>query len=71
MDLAELRHRFTYHEPDEEKANRHQHARTILMNAAEQVDQLIEDGREKSLAITHLEEAMFWTNAGIAREGNL
>jgi len=34
-----------------------------------ELNEIIPDGREKSLAITHLEEVMFWSNAGLARSG--
>ena len=34
---------------------------------AEQIDNLLTDSREKSLAITNLEQARFWVNASIAR----
>ena len=34
---------------------------------AEKINNCMQDGREKSLAITKLEEAIFWANAGIAR----
>jgi len=32
-------------------------------------DQLAPESREKSLAITKLEEAVYWLNAAIARRG--
>jgi len=36
---------------------------------AEKIDQVAPDCREKSLAVTHLEEAVFWANAAVARPG--
>ncbi len=36
---------------------------------ADQISASCPDGREKSLALTKLEESMFWANAGIARDG--
>jgi hypothetical protein len=66
----ELARRFDYHPPNtEEKQQRHQEVRGVCLGAA---DKLIEmtgpPSREQSLAITKLEEAMFWANAAIARE---
>lgn len=33
------------------------------------IDLKCPNGREKSIALTHLEGVMFWANAGIARPG--
>lgn len=33
------------------------------------IDGLVPDSREKSLAMTKLEECVMWANAGIARNG--
>lgn len=66
---ADLQRRFAYHQPSgEEVKDRHQKARELCANVAEWTDELPGgDTREKSLAITKLEEAMFWINAHIAR----
>lgn len=37
---------------------------------AELIEQVVPEGREKSLALTKTEEAMFWANAGISRKEN-
>ena len=36
-------------------------------NVAALLNSRIPDSREKSLAVTALEESMFWANAGLAR----
>jgi hypothetical protein len=41
--------------------------RSACLDFAVLLDGKLEDCREKSLAITALEEVMMWTNAGIAR----
>lgn len=66
---AELEHRFAYHPPkdDETKAN-HQTVRNECLTLGEIFFHTLPAGREKALAITKLEEAMFWANAAIARE---
>lgn len=62
--------RFNYHKPDEEKALTHQAIRDDYKALAELVVDQTPEGREQSLALTHLEESMFWANAAVARLGN-
>ena len=63
----DLANRFTYHSPDEERAKKHAHIREQCFSLSNLLDSYLPDGREKSLAITKLEEVMFWANASIAR----
>jgi hypothetical protein len=41
--------------------------RAAIRQVAQDVDDLPGESREKSLALTHLEEALMWANAHIAR----
>ena len=68
MDPHDLDHRFRYHAPDPDRARRHETVRARCRELAAFIDELVPDGREKSLAITHLEDTMMWVNAAIARE---
>ena len=67
MTEDELVNRFAYHAPTGDKANKHQTVRGACFQAARTIDELAPDCREKSLALTALEEAMMWGNAAIAR----
>lgn len=68
---AELGRRFNYHAPKtQETADRHDAVRNSIREAAVTIVELTgPPTREQSTAITKLEEAMFWANAAIAREG--
>lgn len=68
IDRDEVRRRFRYYPPTPERANRHIVVRQELRAVAEQLASMLPDGREKSIVVTKLEEAMFWANAAIARE---
>lgn len=60
--------RFSFHPANTEaKQDAHAQARAVCRNAAHELNELLPDGREKSLAITKLEESMYWANAAIAR----
>lgn len=64
----DLAHRFAFHAATtEEKRDDHASARQACARAAYELDVLCPEGREKALAFTKLEEAMFWANAAIAR----
>lgn len=61
--------RFSFHAaPDAEKRDAHTSVRRGCRNLGDFLNEKLPDGREKSLAITHLEEVMFWGNAALARE---
>lgn len=67
MDDKELVSRFTYHPPKNDQATRYEKLRFNGLNLADMINELVPDSREKSLAITHLEQAVMWANAAIAR----
>lgn len=65
----DLATRFEYHPPRTQTAiEMHQDVRSECLSIALSFNESLPEGREKSLAITKLEEAMFWANAAIARE---
>jgi len=69
MMEADLAKRFTSHVVDEEQYQSQVAIRSSALALAELVDNSQPDSREKSLAITALEECVMWANAGIARNG--
>lgn len=58
---------FTYHPPKEGQPQLYNIIRDNAKNFAITIDNIAPDSREKSIALTKLEEAVFWTNAAIAR----
>ena len=66
---AEQLSRFDFF-PARTKDDREHHGkvRMACKEAADQILSLTPPGREQSLAITKLEEVMFWSNAAIARD---
>lgn len=69
IPLEDLERRFKFHPADKSKGDRHHDIRNWCRELAFTLNNDLPDGREKSLAITHLEEVMMWANAAIAREG--
>lgn len=68
MDASDLQNRFAFHPAaTAEKKNDHSSVRQHCLDLALFLNDSLPDGREKSLAVTHLEEVMLWSNAAIAR----
>ena len=67
MKPTEIVNRFTYHAPVGDQAKEYNTIRGNAKTMAEIVNGLCPDNREKSIAITKIEEAVMWANASIAR----
>lgn len=68
MTPSDIEHRFAFHAAaTEEKRDEHTSVRQNCRALADFLNDKLPEGREKALAITHLEEVMFWGNAAIAR----
>ena len=67
MNPKKLAWDFSYHKPDAEKQLCHENVRNQCKDLAQVLNQHVPDSREKSLAITKLEEVLLWANAAIAR----
>ena len=64
----DLLNRFSFHPATTpELGNLHGNVRAACHKLAEILTELTPTSREQSLALTHVEEAMFWANAAIAR----
>jgi hypothetical protein len=68
---VELRERFGYHPATPDTGPKHDSVRQLCLGLAFQLDGLVPDGRDKSLALTALEEVMHWANAAIAKKAPL
>jgi hypothetical protein len=69
MDNNDLANRFKFHPATETTGPTHDNVRYHCFTMAEWLNDVLPEGREKSLAITKLEEVMMWSNAAIARNG--
>ena len=63
----DIERNFGYHEPNDEMQVRMSHIRDVAKDFARMIEAVCYDGREKSLALTKLEEATMWANASITR----
>jgi len=63
----DLDNRFTYHPPKDGQTERYQLIRSAALGLARLITDNTPPSREQSLAFTHLENAVMWANAAIAR----
>lgn len=62
----EINRRMGYHPATPETAPRFGSNRYEFIALAEWLDEVLPDSREKSLALTALQEALMWANAAVA-----
>lgn len=67
MTNNDIEKNFSYHTPKDDQAERYERIRYKAKMLAAYINENCPDSREKSLAMTKLEEAVMWANASIAR----
>ncbi len=65
--MEKRKNNFTYHLPNEKQPVRYENIREKANSFAYMLNSSCPESRELSLAMTKLEEAVFWANAAIAR----
>ncbi|WP_145413459.1 hypothetical protein [Paenibacillus xylanexedens] len=63
----QIENNFSYHSSKEGQPQKYEQIRNAAKDLAYLLDESVPNSREKSLALTNLEQAVFWANAGIAR----
>lgn len=63
----QIENNFSYHSPKEGQPEKYNQLREKAKELAYDIENLCPNSREKSLAMTKLEEAIMWANASIAR----
>jgi len=65
--MLNLENIYKYHAPKEGQSAKYESIRAKAKELAELIEKECPDSREKSVAFTQLETAVFWANAAIAR----
>lgn len=68
MTHGEIDNNFMYHPPKPGQPEKYEALRGKAKELAEMINALCPVGHEQSLAMTNLEQAIFWANASIARK---
>jgi hypothetical protein len=66
MDQAQIDNIFTYHAPFGDQTKKYEALRNEGRQLANAINDLCPESREKSLAITQVQQAIMWANAAIA-----
>lgn len=63
----QINYNYSAHVLNEDMQTKAQRVREYAKDFAAFIDDNVPAGREQALALTNLEQVMFWANAGIAR----
>lgn len=64
---AQIENNFMYHPLKERQNEKYEKIRSKAKELAYLIDELCPNSREKSLAMTNLEQSVMWANSSIAR----
>jgi hypothetical protein len=67
MSNPQIENNFKYHAPKPGQPEIYTEIREKAKELAELIDAKVPKSREQSLAMTNLEQAVMWANAGVAR----
>lgn len=67
LDGYPLECNFSYHAPTPDQIERMQHLRTVAKSLAASLLHSVPSCRERSVALTNIEQSVMWANAGIVR----
>ncbi len=67
LNREQIDNNFRYHPPKDDQQKRYTQIREQAKIVAEVINNNCPESREKSLAMTNLEQAVMWANAAIAR----
>ena len=67
MTNYEIDWNFRYHAPTPDKIPKYEELRAAFKTLAIAIHEKCPNSRERSIALTNLETAMFWANASVAR----
>lgn len=65
--VDQIENNFKYHSPKDDQPERYPILRDAGKDLAYKIITLTPPSREQSLALTNLEQAIFWANAAVAR----
>lgn len=63
----DIKNNFKYHVPNSEQQSKYEEIRVLGRNLVEFILAGCPESRERSIALTKVEEAVMWANASIAR----
>lgn len=66
-DRLRIDRNLTYHAPDADQIEAIRDLRERFRDLSHRIVSLVPPGRERALALTQIEEASMWANAGIVR----
>lgn len=67
IEDAVIENNFSYHAPTDGQPEVYSEIREAAKAYAYTLVRLVPPGRERALAMTNLEQVVFWANAGVAR----